>query len=99
MKDTFRAEDVVARIGGDEFAVLLTQTDEAAIKEVARRLRENLNQYNHKYPGQIIELSIGAATGQNGAELSEVLKQADDRMYTEKWGKKVETQVSAVPPT
>jgi len=93
LKETFRAEDVVARIGGDEFVVLLTLTDEAAIQLIAGRLRENLARYNRQCPDQIISLSIGVATGVKGSYLTQVLKLADDRMYAEKWGKKIETPV------
>jgi diguanylate cyclase (GGDEF)-like protein len=90
LRETFRAEDLVARIGGDEFAVLLTQTDEEAIQAVGRRLQENLAQYNRQCPEQVINLSVGMATAQKGMPLTQVLKLADDRMYAEKWGKKLD---------
>jgi len=96
LKETFRTEDVVARIGGDEFAVLLIQTDEVAIQEIATRLRENLNQHNRQFPDQIIELSVGFATAEKGIALTQVLKLADDRMYAEKWGKKLEASVGSI---
>jgi diguanylate cyclase (GGDEF)-like protein len=96
LKDTFRAEDVLARIGGDEFAVLIIQTDEAAMQEIVARLRENLDEHNRRFPDQIIELSVGAATSDMATPLTQVLKLADDRMYAEKWGKKLETSLENI---
>jgi diguanylate cyclase (GGDEF)-like protein len=96
LKDTFRAEDVVARIGGDEFAILLIQTDEVTIQKIAARLRKNLDEHNSLFPDQIIELSVGVATSDTAMPLTQVLKLADDRMYAEKWGKKLETSLDSI---
>jgi diguanylate cyclase (GGDEF)-like protein len=96
LKDTFRAEDVVARIGGDEFAVLLIQTDEVTIQKIAARLSKNLDEHNSLFPDQIIELSVGVATSDTAMPLTQVLKLADDRMYAEKWGKKLETSLDSI---
>ena len=80
LQNSFRAGDIVARIGGDEFGILLPNTDEAAAKKVVDRLRVNLEKDDQK----LLKLSIGLATGNEGSKLLEVMRQADDRMYQDK---------------
>ena len=84
LRATFRTEDVIARIGGDEFAVLLPRTDTAAMQQVVERLRKNLADYNHAHRGRSLSLSLGAATADKGSLLMDALRQADQRMYSDK---------------
>ncbi len=83
IKGAFRAEDVVTRIGGDEFAILLPMTDAAATTEAILRIKESLAAYNDAHKECPLSVSFGAATAKKGP-LTETLKEADKRMYREK---------------
>ncbi len=73
-----------ARIGGDEFALLLPATDErqaATLVETIQNLVELNNQFYSTAP---INLSLGAATCRPGERLEDVTKRADAEMYEAK---------------
>ena len=76
--------NTAARIGGDEFAVLLPATDAAngaAIMEAIERLVAINNQF---YPGLSLNLSLGAATSEPDERLESVAKRADLAMFDAK---------------
>ncbi len=84
LRNSFRSEDVVARIGGDEFAVLLPGADETAALTALARVRRNLQKMNENQTSYHLGLSMGVSTGQKGISLGEVLRLADENMYREK---------------
>lgn len=73
-----------ARIGGDEFAVLLPSTDGRAALAVRDRILSLLELNNQFYTGRPLTLSLGLATCQSGESLDAAVSRADQAMYAEK---------------
>ena len=85
LKDCFRGEDVVSRIGGDEFAVLLHVSDPEVVEKIIRRVRTSITKYSEANPQVPLSLSIGfAATSDSAKGLDDVFKEADNNMYRDK---------------
>jgi diguanylate cyclase (GGDEF)-like protein/PAS domain S-box-containing protein len=80
----FRAGDMVARIGGDEFVVLLPETDKAAVARAVHRVRDMLRVAPPVMEGMRLSLSIGTATAEESGGLLEALRAADQQMYQDK---------------
>ncbi len=72
-----RDGDVVARIGGDEFALLAVECDQAGAEVIARRVRGDLEVAK-------VPASVGTAIRGHATSLGEAVLQADQRMYQEK---------------
>jgi len=88
LAENTRHHDVCCRIGGDEFVIILSNTDAAQCEQLVERLHECLEQH-----GATIELplgwSIGAATYvDDGASVEELFDAADSAMYCAKQRKK-----------
>ncbi len=94
LKSAFRVEDIIARIGGDEFAVLLPGADDAAADEGMQRVVSGLAAHNARYPGIPLHLSVGTATADQRTSLEEALKLADERMYHSKHNHRKEKPAS-----
>jgi diguanylate cyclase (GGDEF)-like protein/PAS domain S-box-containing protein len=84
LRDAFRAEDIVARIGGDEFAILLPATDAERIQQIMLRVRHAIQEHNARTPGVQLSFSLGVATAEKGTPLTDALIDADAAMYQEK---------------
>ena len=89
MGATFRQIDVVARIGGEEFAVLLPAADLASAQRVAERFRAALEAQPAPTDAGPVHctVSIGIATMDAAiASVDALLKRADDALYSAKHG-------------
>lgn len=87
LKSSFRESDVIARIGGDEFAVLVIGAMEESKEVIIKRLKDKLREFNEKAKRPYkLSLSIGAVyyDPYNPWSIDELIKRADRAMYKEK---------------
>ncbi len=83
-----RSDDVVARIGGDEYCVLLMHADSQVAEHVIDRIFSLQNLYNIRQPGPGLSLSLGYAVANNPAELDTLFQRADSLMYAARYKKR-----------
>lgn len=82
-----RKEDILARIGGDEFSILLPRTSGEAAYEIIKRINSACEAYNKKSSNELhyTSISLGSATRTSMEEsLDSILKIAEDYMYQRK---------------
>lgn len=85
IKSSFRTGDIVARIGGDEFAVLLQEQSILDCTKICKRINRKVVRYNAERDLMPIGLAIGYAVNKTASDnLEELLKEADNRMYRQK---------------
>lgn len=85
--ETFRESDVIGRIGGDEFVVLVTDFIDSDVRSVHRRIYRTLRQYNAEgdFPVKLA-LSLGHAwyDPRNPKSVVDLMAEADATMYKQK---------------
>jgi diguanylate cyclase (GGDEF)-like protein len=91
LTETFRDSDVIARMGGDEFAVLTIDSNENSIAVIRKRLQSNVDAYNLvSVRGYALSFSLGVIQVDLDSmfTVDALLAQADAAMYEHKQGKK-----------
>ncbi len=84
LRQRSRHQDLPCRVGGEEFTMLLPDTQLADARRIAERIREAVEQADTPHVGRLT-LSIGVACRQPETELAEtLLKQADEQLYKAK---------------
>nr|WP_305908919.1 EAL domain-containing protein [Methylomarinum sp. Ch1-1]MDP4521783.1 EAL domain-containing protein [Methylomarinum sp. Ch1-1] len=90
LKSVVRESDIAARMGGDEFTLILPGADAEAAKIVAKKLQKK---FSKPYELNEQQFRLGSSIGiaifpQHGNDIDTLLQQADDAMYFAKKGKK-----------
>jgi diguanylate cyclase (GGDEF)-like protein len=87
LRQSFRESDIISRIGGDEFVILITEKPEITADVLFSRLKKNLAAHNRRfqrpYPFSI-SMGVAAFDPQDPADLNSLLIAADKSMYKNK---------------
>jgi len=95
LKETFRQTDVTSRWGGDEFVVLLGNSDDESEEIVLNRLRQRIEAYNAAMPRRFtLSMSLGSCPVDvaSAQSLEDAVTHADAAMYADKAKKKKATK-------
>ncbi|BCY16526.1 GGDEF domain-containing protein [Leptolinea sp. HRD-7] len=88
MKETVRMQDLYGRWGGEEFVILLAETDSEEARQIAERLRQRIADstlvINNQTIKMTVSIGIATVTGSNSPRLECMLEQADKAMYDAK---------------
>lgn len=85
IQESFRENDVIARIGGDEFAIILSKTPSALVEQSVKRIEKAVQNYNSYEVGVYLSMSIGCASRDDSSiSITDLFKSADNNMYREK---------------
>jgi diguanylate cyclase (GGDEF)-like protein/PAS domain S-box-containing protein len=83
LKREARADDIIARMGGDEFLLLLPKTDSSAAGKMIKRIKAVTD--NQKVMYLDVSVSFGWATKvEKETDIAEIMKRAEDFMYQKK---------------
>jgi diguanylate cyclase (GGDEF)-like protein len=94
LRSAFRTNDVVARVGGDEFAVLLPLSNAVSVRKSIERINQITIKENSKNNRTTVSFSIGSADVEDVRQLVEGIKTADANMYADKQAKKNSRQTN-----
>jgi len=92
-QETLRSADFIARVGGDEFIVLLADTaSDELLHTLIDRLRSSMcSPFDYDNKSISLQISVGWATFPNeGGDLDQLIKNADAKMYQQKRAGKTE---------
>ena len=83
MKNSKRDTDYLGRWGGEEFIIIVPQTNEKNLLEFAQKLRQKIESYNFEIVGSKTA-SFGLSLFKEGDEKTSLIKRADDALYKAK---------------
>lgn len=98
LRDHFRSDDMIARIGGDEFAVIMENVTHDEVSHICSRLRMKMDKLvsddTSKFP---LQMSLGFAVSiDDTVAAQELFRLADNKMYRDKIHRRVNSRVSIV---
>jgi len=95
MISSLRDEDIISRVGGDEFLVLLPKTSEETAQVIIDRIKQKCE--NNPLDYIKISISLGVATKiDENEDIQKILKKAEDRMYYKKLKESKEAKLSTI---
>jgi len=98
IEEEIRSTDVIGRIGGEEFALLLPDTTHSAAGYLAERVRQRINKYPYIAGKMLIEVtaSLGVAVQTpDDADFGTMLQRADEALYAAKHGGRNRVTIAA----
>ncbi|HSW35598.1 MAG TPA: diguanylate cyclase [Candidatus Limnocylindrales bacterium] len=88
LQGSLRSSDISARIGGDEFVIIMPRTDKLLAEKIIGRINYEIALYNQLNPDLLLSISLGFAVTENKDQLLiETYKKADLEMYHAKTNK------------
>jgi diguanylate cyclase (GGDEF)-like protein len=101
LKSCVRGSDYVVRYGGDEFLIVLSETDAGGSQIVMKRIRQKVSEWDRA--NRLGDFSVGVSLGLHqhvaGQSVEQAVSQADARMYAEKLASREGGTLAANRPT